>query len=583
MPQIKEYTAENAALHPTETGIDAYAQAARRIGSFYQQAGETERRAAQDKARAAEGIVKGTKAFVGSLDSDVKAIGTAATAAEQYATHAEVSAGQKNFAEAGANLTQAWNNTVKNADPNNPTLQTDFMQGTFEPWADSYISGFKTPGGRDLAQAEVDHLRQHLVEKTSADISTLAGVAVTSNIQKSQSAWTNQAKSDPSSVPWLLESSKRSIDNIIDSNPHLKGLDAIKAKTFTLDQAQKEIVRAGAIGAMEKSANPEAAAKDYAKRYGQYISGPELDQLAKSARYYKTVNDHQANIQTAQQLKAQRTDFNTQLNGVKTSLFGDNGFQVPPGTIQKIKELGTHALIAGGDKQAANDLFQTFNKVRMITDRMNKPEPPAQQSHDAWVGLMQDIRGGQMKDDSKIVEALPKLSRNDYASLEREFQKAQTPEGQHQNAMMHTLTQSVTPRLNNADATYRWQTEVNRRFDQLQKDNKDPYQVFDPKSPEYMGSADALKQFTAPLQQSIAGNGGVGAANFKERFGNLPPAIDAQKTQKSDAEPVKPAETAKQANGLPAVNERKEGQIYRLPRGPTLSWTKNGWVPAASM
>ena len=249
MPQIKEYTAENDVLRPSDRGVEAYGQAARRISAFYGQAGEVIRQSAQDRARVAEALARASEQTAqaagaraqaaGALATGEKAkatafgglateAGTAFEQAEAFAGHQEVSLGMKNLAQAQESLTKEWNQTFDKqavADPNNASIGKGFMQGRFEQWADSYVRGFHTPQGYDWATEQVQHLRNHLTEKTSADMSTMAGMAVKSNWDKTITSLTNTARTDPSSVEMMIGKDgkpgqiDRMAEDLVSSNP----------------------------------------------------------------------------------------------------------------------------------------------------------------------------------------------------------------------------------------------------------------------------------------------------------------------------------------------------------------------------
>ena len=172
MPQIKEYTAENDKLRPSDLGVEAYGQAARRVGAFYQQAGEVIKQSSADVARAAEAQARAAQSratAAGALATEEKAkagacsgiVDTAGTAIEARRSIRRSPGSQcrsmKNFAQAQESLTKEWNQTFDqqaSADPNNRSIQGNFMQGRFEQWAQSYTKGFITPQGRDWAEQE---------------------------------------------------------------------------------------------------------------------------------------------------------------------------------------------------------------------------------------------------------------------------------------------------------------------------------------------------------------------------------------------------------------------------------------------
>src|ERR1700721_2933739 len=111
MPNIREYT-ETAGIQPSETGIEATAQAARRIGMFYNQVGESEARLGQQ------------------LGSAVKSAGDAYV---QYQTDSWEAKAGPTKASILYNKTVEYENLIKNSDPNNDSIGKKFFGENIHP------------------------------------------------------------------------------------------------------------------------------------------------------------------------------------------------------------------------------------------------------------------------------------------------------------------------------------------------------------------------------------------------------------------------------------------------------------------
>ena len=107
MPNIRGYDTPNLGLQPSETGVEAFAGAGRRIGAFGSQVAAT------------------LSTVGGQLGSAVRNAGDAAVA---YEDHREISHGMAAGAELIANLNDDWNNTAKNADPNDPSVAAKWRE-----------------------------------------------------------------------------------------------------------------------------------------------------------------------------------------------------------------------------------------------------------------------------------------------------------------------------------------------------------------------------------------------------------------------------------------------------------------------
>lgn len=526
MPRIPEITAQDTALHPTEVGIEANTQAAYRAGRFYNEAGEALKRAAADKAAGAQGIVRGTEALGKSVGQVAGGVAQGLDAAETFAAHQEISHGAAQFAQASANLTSQWNDAVKNSDPNKAgALASTFMQGTFQSWANGYVDSFNTPDGKAWARDQVMHLRAHMTEKTNADVMTMAADAVDKNVTEAARSWSNMARNDPSAVPWLLQSAGKSIDGIIASSPNISGVAAVKVRTEVLDKAEKAIVRAGGLGAIESAGDPAAAAAEWSKRYPDYVDAVEMDQFGKAAQYYKRLNVSAADADRVQRDYLAKQDFNTQADALLASTMPQNvgdGPVLPKDYWDQARKLATHP----GAALEPGRLREIVTSGEAITKAQSKPEALAAVSHDTMTTLMPQIWSGQIKDESQIFQLYGenKLNNADLTMARKELAGTKTPEGEHVAEMKRQLAASVKPMFSTTnaarplygpsdkgDAFYRWQYELDRRMATLKQQGKNPLAVFDPSSPDYIWSPGIQQQFLGSVGAAVSANGGVGA------------------------------------------------------------------------
>lgn len=273
MPAIRQYEAPNLGLQPTEVGIEANTQAAYRVGRFYNQvAGSTQEVGGQ---------------FARGVAGDIKAAGDVAV---QYATHQEISHGAATFAQLNDDLTQRWNKTAQTADPNDPSVAAKFRETVLEPALEKYQSAFETEGGQKFAEARIDSLRNHMFEKTAADMSSLAAAAVEKNLRTTANSMSNTAMSDPSSVPHLLDNIDDTVGGLVSSSPNLKGAVAAKARMELSQKMRESIAKAGAFGAISNSSDPEATARQWAEKYPDLINGQEELQLARAAKTQARTN-----------------------------------------------------------------------------------------------------------------------------------------------------------------------------------------------------------------------------------------------------------------------------------------------------
>ena len=144
MPRIPDVSAgqllsepRETALRPSETGVEATAQTARRIGTFGSQLASGEELLARETDRlgqetAALGAEKGSLLTAEGrvIGSGVDAIGQAAN---QQVAHHEIANLGASGAQVLSDLTDEWNATVKGADPTDPTVKQKFMDTVVNP------------------------------------------------------------------------------------------------------------------------------------------------------------------------------------------------------------------------------------------------------------------------------------------------------------------------------------------------------------------------------------------------------------------------------------------------------------------
>lgn len=262
MANIPGFETPNLGLQPTEIGVESTAAAARRSGAFFHQAAQS---------------ISDTGQRIGSAARDL------GTSLDLVVTHRQINQGALEFSKLIAQSTADWNEASSNADPNDPSVAGKFREEVLEPRLQKFIDSFDTQQGQNWAQNHANQLRQHFVEKTTADMATNAAVAVNTNLEQMRNSLSNAARMDPSSVDFQLKNVESMIDGMVASSPNLKGTVGNKVKAELLQKVQEQIVKAGALGAIEKSADPEKAAAEFARRYPQFVNAQEIGQFSKAA------------------------------------------------------------------------------------------------------------------------------------------------------------------------------------------------------------------------------------------------------------------------------------------------------------
>ena len=199
MPNIQQFDAGDLAIRPDELGVETTARAAMRLGALGDQVAQSYDQTGQ---------------IIG------RAVDTAGAVAVQHEDHAQISRGAKGFSDLLNNVNDQWNAIAKTADPNDPSVAAKFREEQLEPALENFQAGFTTENSQRWAEDQVDRLRDHMVEKTSADMSTLAGIAAVQNTTDTINKLGNATFNDPSSLDFSRDTLKQSVSAIADLSDH---------------------------------------------------------------------------------------------------------------------------------------------------------------------------------------------------------------------------------------------------------------------------------------------------------------------------------------------------------------------------
>lgn len=525
MPQIAQYEApRDLGLRPTNAGVDATAAAARRLQADYNEA-----------AAATQSI--GTSAA-----RDIELGGKIAL---EYADAQQISAGAVGYAGLTNDIMKKWDDTVKNADPNDPTVAKKFNQEVLEPQLQEFKEkGFYTEGGQKWAEAHVEQLRTHMFHKTEADMSTLAGEAAKVNYRQTTNAMASAVARDPSSVDFMLKTYESAIGTSIDANPNLTGTAAAKVKTELLQAGKEAIVKSAVFGMIEKNPNVDLDAIE--KKYGEYVSGPEMRTFAKAAAV-------QARVDT---LRQKQTDIAQKQLEVAAVHQAANKVMTENVSIDPVT-----------NRPVINPRF--FKDVIEIAKMPNAPDNLArtmldwgesQQNKEAKVysdpGVRADLIGRMGASDRPTTEieilraeADGKLAHPDANQL-RTLQQAilKRPEGESIKANRDGFFKNYAPSIDGglefgmhsalgSQKVYEAQMDARRQEEALRAAAKDPGLVYDPRAPEFFGRPENIARYHVSLTDAMNYEKNV----KNEKTGTFPAPPAAPAPGKQSGPPPRPA------------------------------------------
>lgn len=262
MANIRQIEAPSGiGLNPSETGIEAFAAVGRRVGAFGNQIADTFNQEGSQ--------LKSTIGDVGSV-------------ADNYLTHRDISAGAANGTAIVANANTQWNEIAKKADPNDPSTAQKFLTETLEPALDKFKEGFTTERSQQWAEQFTDQYRKHMFEKTAADMSSLAGIAIQQNVHSTVNQLSSAAASDPSSLDFALKTIDHAIGGMTSTNQNLDAETSAKVNSQLTQQAKESVVKAAVSGMITK--NPNIDLDAIQQKYGEYIKGDEMKMFQKAAQ-----------------------------------------------------------------------------------------------------------------------------------------------------------------------------------------------------------------------------------------------------------------------------------------------------------
>lgn len=248
MPNIKEFDSPIDSLHPSDQGVQANVQAARRIGSILHQEG----------------------------DSIGGGISEAGTQYEGEVTRQQITHGLAGQAQTWSSLTDSWNAAAKGPNAMDPTLAQNWRQSVLEPALQAYQQGFSTKEGQTWAAEQAAHMRQHFTETTTADAGTLAGMSSLTDLQTSADHFQTAAYNDPASLDTILGALDKGFRAAVGAHTQLTAEDAARVTGQPLQTAKAAVVQSAFRGMIESGPAGIAEARRLlgSGKYGEYIGDP---------------------------------------------------------------------------------------------------------------------------------------------------------------------------------------------------------------------------------------------------------------------------------------------------------------------
>lgn len=292
---IKQFESPIGELHPNEGGISTIARMGRIEKSNYDEAG-----------RAYGDIIQG-------IGKDV----------DNYEYSQELSQGAASLALIHNNMTTAWNKTAAATDPNDDTIQQKFMDSA-EDQLNHWSESFQTRRGQDWAQSQVNSIRTHLWEKTSADMGIRAGEAAVGNLKTGLTSLADLAGKDFTTIDHSLEQ----IDTMVAAQGEAGYLNQKQRDAISSDM-KNELVKAGLKGLADRQPQ-QATALIASGHFDDYISKTEGKQLVN----YAKVQEHAREVDQQRAAEAKSYAHEQKISQVNMELVGQTLQGKPPSAAQ---------------------------------------------------------------------------------------------------------------------------------------------------------------------------------------------------------------------------------------------------------
>lgn len=509
---IRVYDTPRLGLSPNERASDALAQQARTTGALYDRAASSYNRIGD------------------SLAGGIRAVGQVA---DDYIAHREISSGGMNYAKMQSSLQKAWDETISKSDPNDGEVAERFQREVVEPTLEEFGKGFWSERGQNWARSRVQSFRDHMGVKTAADMSTMAGIALETNLTQSINAYTNTVRTDPSSLKSVMEAYRSQVDAVVATSPNLRGVAGAKARMSATQKGLEAIVQSAISSAIDK--NPQAGlemAKD--PELMKYVGGKDIKAFEREARSVERERREDQRWSMYLQDKQRKEASESLAAEYEASIYtGDK--PITHETVRKDETLEPSAKV----------------RLHRIIEREQKPETVANKSRVETAALLKRMRAPE-GDPEKITTLDPlyeayidnKITRPDFESLKREYAESRTPEGGRLTARTSMFMQQYRKiiekpnSLGQVDAAdqeraYFFEMDLMRRMDAYRKAGKDPYDLLDPAKPDFFGSAQNLMQYQRSAEQRLQDMQNVLAT--KSPSGWSPPPVPNAKVEKGGA------------------------------------------------
>lgn len=436
--------------------------------------------------------------FGGGNEDAGRSVMSAAQTLYHVAEEQEVTNVHTLTAKARADWTVALQERAAQATPGDTTLAqkfTDDLSGYF----DTLSAGINTVAGRRAFDRQSAEVKSHLIEKAGIYQAHAASVNATQNYIGAVDNWRNTLLNDPAQFDSVLA---QATDTLNDANS-LYGRIPAEQRIKLERQTRGEIALSAVQGIIRR--NPDLAAEQLRNgAWDQWLDADKKYTLERGADIAIRAKEVEQERKIREADRAERKAQQATEDKFISKLFG------PDGT------LSTQDVI--------NSNLTPEHKLRWIglIDRSNRPDPVAEVSRATTVRILEDMRRGE-NDPYRISDLNPaydafmrgELTRSDFDWIAKQFNEMRTPDGEKLTQSQRRFLDGVKSQIykpnpmvgdldgDGAQKFYEFSFYVDHKIQEYRKAGKNPYDLFDPSKPDYLGKPEALAPFQRTLAESM--------------------------------------------------------------------------------
>lgn len=244
---------------------------------------------------------------------------------QQHYEDSEAAKQAADFATTHADLTNKWEKTVQEADPNDPEVAKNFMDNVVSPALEALGDGAKTRNGKLTYEKMKASVASSFNVKTAADQANLTGVAEVNNFLTTKNLVTSSIKTDPHS----FESGSILADTALGAIQRKVPPD----KFFALKRDMyKGMAGAVITGLADKGAFDEADKKLASGDLDQYLDAADKETLSSGVQSARKAAQADALAAEAAQRRKETAASNKVANDLlDTAVKADGSYKIDPG------------------------------------------------------------------------------------------------------------------------------------------------------------------------------------------------------------------------------------------------------------